>query len=48
LDEKINLFHNEKNEECFEILKSTVVEDKVFEKIEPIKEGRLILECWDD
>ncbi len=80
---RINLIHKEKNEECFEILKSTIVEDKVLEKyridkdtmlqnlpekvvnefldfiseqqgeyrqitLKLIKEGRLILECWED
>ncbi len=29
---RINLIHKEKNEECFEILKSTIVEDKVLKK----------------
>lgn len=80
---KINLIHKEKNEECIEILKRTIVEDKVLEKfridkdtmlqnlpekvvnefldfiseqkgeyrqitLRLIKEGRLILECWED
>lgn len=29
---KINLIHKEQNEECMEILKSTIVEDKVLKK----------------
>jgi hypothetical protein len=29
---KIDLIHKEKNEECFEILKSTIVEDKELKK----------------
>ena len=29
---RINLIHKEPNEECFEILKSTIVEDKVLKK----------------
>ena len=80
---RINLIHKEKNEECFEILKSTIVKDKVLEKyridkdtllqnlpekvvnefldfiseqkgesrqltLKWIKEGRIILECWED
>ena len=29
---KIDLIHKEPNEECFEILKSTIIEDKVLKK----------------
>mgnify|MGYP000974553255 CR=1 FL=1 len=80
---RIEIIHKEKNEECFEILKSIIIEDDVLksyridkdtllenlpEKIvnefldhiskydgegreialRMIKEGRIILHCWED
>jgi hypothetical protein len=79
---QITLLHKEPNEKCFEILKSTFIDDKVLKKfnidkntllqnlpeetvnefldflgpasqhrdltLQLIKEGRIILHCWED